>query len=60
MNTVGEILFWLVLGVIGFAVGGFCGITWAEAHTFFPYCWYGLAVVWGIPLCCIGGHNMLD
>jgi uncharacterized membrane protein YeaQ/YmgE (transglycosylase-associated protein family) len=44
-----EFIAYMILGVIGYLVGGWVGVTWYE--TWNPTCWYGLAIVWGIPFC---------
>lgn len=38
---------YIILGIIGFFIGGLIGSSWYEG--FSPYCWYGLCLVWGIP-----------
>jgi hypothetical protein len=43
-----DLVVYLVVGVLGFIVGGVIGEFNIDAWS--PYCWYGLAAVWGVYL----------
>lgn len=54
----GEIVVWLIIGVIGMFIGGIVGeISYSE---FSPWCWYGLCVVWGLPIVGMAGGEICD
>lgn len=41
-----EILGYMIIGLIGFLIGG--GVGMYLNHGWFPDAWYGLGIVWGI------------
>lgn len=53
-----EIVAYIALGILGFFVGGFIGSVAYEG--FSPYCWYGVCIVWGIPLIIQGSCELGD
>jgi hypothetical protein len=50
----GEAVGYLILAILGFIVGGLLGLYVSEAQTFMPWCWYGLFIAIGAPVCLHG------
>ena len=43
-----EVVGYLILGLIGFVIGGILGMTFDNG--FQPWCWYGLLAAFGGPI----------
>lgn len=50
-----EFLTYLIIGFIGFLIGGAVGEH--THHAWFPYAWYGLAAAWGVCICAHCGFD---
>jgi hypothetical protein len=53
-----DVVIWLIIGIIGIFVGG--GIGEVSYGEFSPYCWYGLCIVWGLPIVGTAGGELCD